>query len=104
MLSSSFILPRATATHGKVFVLFLLMLTFLLNLFCSYLSAFITAIDYDSYLFSFPDRKDRKPLLKELPVFNPQGGNPDFKERRWSKVFLGFEIFDSGIFGVGKFG
>jgi len=55
-------------------------------------------------LFSFPDRKDRKPLLKELPVFNPQGSNPDFKERRWSKDFLGFEIFDSGIFGVGKFG
>ena len=54
-------------------------------------------------MFSFPDRKDRKPLLKELPVFNPQGGNRDFKERRRSKDFLGFEIFDSGIFGVGKF-
>ena len=31
-------------------------------------------------------------------------GTPDFKRRGWSKDVLGFYIFDSGIFWVGKFG
>ena len=35
-------------------------------------------------------------VLKRIPV--PQGGTRNFKWRGWSKDFLGFEIFDSGIF------
>ena len=33
-----------------------------------------------------------------------EGGTLDFIWQGWSKDFLGFEIFDSGIFWVGKFG
>ena len=35
---------------------------------------------------------------------NPRGGTRDFKWRGWLNDFLGFEIFDSGIFWVWKFG
>ena len=33
-----------------------------------------------------------------------RGGTRDFKWRGWSKDFFGFEIFNSGIFWLGKFG
>ena len=46
-------------------------------------------------------------LYKEDPQLNQiqaggGGGTPDFKSWGWSKDFFGFEIFHSGIFGVGN--
>ena len=37
-------------------------------------------------------------------AFGAQGGTPDFRWGGVIKGFLGFEIFNSGIFWVGEFG
>ena len=48
-----------------------------------------------------PDRQSLYPFSDQNDPKTPRGwggGTPDFKWQGWSKDFLGFEIFDSGIF------
>ena len=48
------------------------------------------------------EHRQRLFLTNDLNTWVP-GGTPDFKWRGWSKFYGGFEIFDSGNFGLRKF-